>query len=829
MIGKDLIESRGPSSTSRKPKDKSDRELNKKLEATLSGINLKSRKEEKGSAPAAAKPKEQAAPPVEEKRTPSAEPEQGTPYGNYLLTERVAVGGMAELFKARQKGLEGFQRIVAIKRILPHLASNSDFVTMFIDEAKLAAQLNHPNIVHIYDLGRLEDSYFIAMEYVDGKDLRAVLREVENRGKTFPAKAVVFLALKLCAALHCAHTAKDMDGRPMNLVHRDVSPQNILISTAGEVKLVDFGIAKAATKASHTQSGALKGKLLYMSPEQAWGKPIDARTDIFSTGTVLYEMLTGRKLFQGSSEMSILESVREAVLPDLSGMRNFIPEGLDAILSKALKQDPGERYRDCRSFSHDLEKFAIQQWGSLPTAYDVLAFMTALFPKIYKPEALEALGAEERREEAGVIGDGPADEMVTPAAEESHPKMKAPPVKPAAPPAEVPPPKPPPPAKPAVKPPPPSSKPPTGEEDHGMFKEVMEGSSGGGKKIALIGGIAAVIIAAVLVGLFVMKHSGPAQASPAQGAKNGPAAAAAAGPSPRPAAQPENSTSGASNALPANSPAAQAGEGAATRPAPAAAKASEKAAAAKAAQADRLRKARENAASQIKRFDSAMTEAKAVGASKYAASAMGALNNTKSNIDKLFKSAGSLDDYNLVAKTAREGVVLAGQVKQQALNAKASAQKKQQEEAAAKEAKKQAPEVPKTTAAQGEAPESAKPAAAKSEEKAAPAKPAPPKLKPGDFVPLWKVDVKPKIIKRALPRYSALARQHNVQGTIYVQVTINQTGKATEAKIVKGLKNDFGMNDACLAAALKSRYSPAIKNGIPVTTNLTYSIVLKIE
>ncbi len=156
-------------------------------------------------------------------------------FGQYELQDKIATGGMAELFKAKQVGLEGFQRIVAIKKILPHLATNSDFVTMFIDEAKLAAQLNHPNIVHIYDLGKKSDAYFIAMEYVEGRDLRSILKECEPLQETVPLKTAVYIARKVCSALHYAHTAKDADGKAMKLVHRDVSPQNILISSAGEL------------------------------------------------------------------------------------------------------------------------------------------------------------------------------------------------------------------------------------------------------------------------------------------------------------------------------------------------------------------------------------------------------------------------------------------------------------------------------------------------------------------------------------------------------------------------------------------------------------------
>ncbi|MCB1008706.1 MAG: serine/threonine protein kinase, partial [Acidobacteria bacterium] len=192
-------------------------------------------------------------------------------FGQYTLLERIAVGGMAEVWKARMKGVEGFQKTVAIKKILSHLTDSSDFVTMFIDEAKLAAQLNHNNIIHIYDLGKIDDAYFIAMEYVDGKDLRTILNAARQRERSIPLGLALVIASALAGALDHAHRKKDFEGHELGLVHRDVSPQNVLISYEGDIKLCDFGIVKAVTKASKTQMGALKGKLQYMSPEQAWG------------------------------------------------------------------------------------------------------------------------------------------------------------------------------------------------------------------------------------------------------------------------------------------------------------------------------------------------------------------------------------------------------------------------------------------------------------------------------------------------------------------------------------------------------------------------------
>src|SRR3990170_2643835 len=254
-------------------------------------------------------------------------------FGPYQLIDRVAIGGMAEVFKAKRAGVEGFEKIVAVKRILPHLSENKEFLDMFVDEAKMVAGLAHPNIVQIFDLGRIEKSYYIAMEYIHGRDLRTIMRRAREKGLRMPLDLSLRVVGQVCAALEYAHRKKDERGQPMQIVHRDVSPQNILISFEGDVKLVDFGIAKAATKASNTDRGALRGKLLYMSPEQAWGRPIDRRSDVFSLGIVLYEMLTETKPFVGAgTEVSILELVRQCVITPAREINPRVPEPLDRVI-----------------------------------------------------------------------------------------------------------------------------------------------------------------------------------------------------------------------------------------------------------------------------------------------------------------------------------------------------------------------------------------------------------------------------------------------------------------------------------------------------------------
>jgi len=314
-------------------------------------------------------------------------------FGQYQIEEKIATGGMAELYKAKRSGVEGFQKVVAIKKILPHIADNEEFITMFADEAKLAAQLNHPNIVHIYDLGKIESGgYFIAMEYVDGRDLKTILQSAGELAAPLPVPLAVLIAAKVASALDYAHRRRDPQGRELNIVHRDVSPQNILISYEGDIKLCDFGIAKAATKASQTQSGALKGKVQYMSPEQAWGKRLDRRSDIFSLGAVLSEMLTGEKLFRGDSDLTVLEKVRAAAAAAPSSLNPDVPKTLDAIVLKALSREPENRYANASDLLRDLESI-LYSFAPAPGSADLAIFLHRL-------QTEEATAEEARRQES---------------------------------------------------------------------------------------------------------------------------------------------------------------------------------------------------------------------------------------------------------------------------------------------------------------------------------------------------------------------------------------------------------------------------------------------
>jgi len=314
-------------------------------------------------------------------------------YGPYRLLQRVAVGGMAEVFKAKRSGVEGFEKVVAVKRILPHLSDNKEFVDMFVDEAKMVAGLTHPNIVQIFDLGRIEKSYYIAMEYVQGRDLRSILRRARERAIRVPLDLCALIASRVCSALEYAHRKKDDRGQPMMTVHRDISPQNILISFEGDVKLTDFGIAKAASKATVTEAGALRGKLLYMSPEQAWGKPMDRRSDLFSLGIVFYEMVTDHKPFLGSSEVSILETVRECKVPPPSSLNREVPPALERVVMKALERDPERRYQDAAEMYRDLEA-VMHEAPPPPTAATLARFME----RLYEPQEREATVVDEAHE-----------------------------------------------------------------------------------------------------------------------------------------------------------------------------------------------------------------------------------------------------------------------------------------------------------------------------------------------------------------------------------------------------------------------------------------------
>src|SRR5689334_10513227 len=333
---------------------------------------------------------------------------------------------MAEVFKAKAFGVEGFERLVAVKRILSNIAEDEEFITMFIDEAKIAVQLQHANIAQIFDLGKVDDSYFIALEYVHGKDLRGIFDHLHaDEGALMPMAQACFIVMQVCEGLDYAHNKRDAQGRELNLVHRDVSPQNVLLGYEGEIKLVDFGIAKAAGKASKTQAGILKGKFGYMSPEQVRGLPVDRRSDIFSLGIVLYELLTGERLFVGESDFSTLEKVRNVEILPPSSFNKKIPAELERIALKALAKDVEDRYQNAIDLHDDLQAF-LYSVGEFYSRKDLSAWMkktftTELAEQTAKLEEYEQL---EEPTPAPIVSSGGAPGM-TPAKHASKAESKS--------------------------------------------------------------------------------------------------------------------------------------------------------------------------------------------------------------------------------------------------------------------------------------------------------------------------------------------------------------------------------------------------------------------
>jgi len=285
------------------------------------------------------------------------------PFGKYLLLDRISVGGMAEVFKAKSYGVEGFEKIIAIKRILPSMGDDRDFIKMFIDEAKIAGQLTHANICQIFELGRIDGAHFIAMEYIWGKDLLQIQNRLRKLKQIMPVPMACYVLAKVCEGLDYAHRKRDAMGRPLEIVHRDCSPQNVLISYEGEVKLIDFGIAKAASRSSRTVAGVLKGKFGYMSPEQVRGLPLDRRSDVFALGTMLYECLTGERLFQGETDFATLEKVRNVDIAAPRKLNPALSEEVEAIILKALAKDVEDRYQWCSELHADLVGFLRRQEG----------------------------------------------------------------------------------------------------------------------------------------------------------------------------------------------------------------------------------------------------------------------------------------------------------------------------------------------------------------------------------------------------------------------------------------------------------------------------------
>ncbi|MCC7381057.1 MAG: serine/threonine protein kinase [Deltaproteobacteria bacterium] len=336
-------------------------------------------------------------------------------FGRYTLVKKLATGGMAEIWLARHSGVAGFNRFVVIKKILSHLAEEETFRNMFLDEARMSAQLTHPNIVQVYDLGEADQTYFIAMEFIMGENLAAIAwRGVKRTNPLSPAFAARIMA-DACKALNYAHHLRGSDGNALEIVHRDISPQNILVTYEGEVKVVDFGIAKAASKSQHTKTGMLKGKFSYMSPEQCLGNPVDKRSDVFALGIVLYELCTGKRLFKHESELMILEMITKRRITPPSEVAEGVAPELEQIIMKALEKDAALRFATAQDLQIALEDY-IRSASAAATNADIAAYMRALFPdKIEEKRKICELASREDLSEVASF-----DEEATERAGQQH-------------------------------------------------------------------------------------------------------------------------------------------------------------------------------------------------------------------------------------------------------------------------------------------------------------------------------------------------------------------------------------------------------------------------
>jgi len=305
--------------------------------------------------------------------------------GHYTLLERVSVGGMAEVFRARDERERPPARFLAVKRVLPGLAEDSAFLDMFVEEARLAVQLHHANICDIFELGQQGDLLYLVMEFIAGRDLLQLQRHLVGHGRVMSGAQAIHIILELLDALDYAHRKVDDTGQPLHLVHRDISPQNVMVSFDGEVKLLDFGIARAGTGAGRTRAGVLKGKFAYLSPEQAAGAPADQRSDLFAVGILLHEMLTGSRLFSAPSEFETLDRVRSLQAPSVCASQPHLPPALDVILARALAKAPAERFASASAFADELRALLAGQ----PTQYgraELRAFMQREFPAEFAEE-----------------------------------------------------------------------------------------------------------------------------------------------------------------------------------------------------------------------------------------------------------------------------------------------------------------------------------------------------------------------------------------------------------------------------------------------------------
>ncbi len=336
---------------------------------------------------------------------------EGVPFGRYLLLRQIAAGGMAELFLARQGGPGRFSRSLVVKRILPHLASDPKFVGMFLDEAALAAQLSHPHIAQLYDFGDVDGQYFLALELVRGPDLSSVVEAARALGEPIPVEIALRLGCQLLSALDYAHRAADDEGRPLRIVHRDVSPQNVLVSYQGSAKLVDFGIAKAASALQRTDAGMVKGKFNYMAPEQLRGDPLDGRCDEYAAALVLHELLTLSPALEGEGAGAIAGALEARVRP-AAELRPDLPPEVALALGRALSKDREARFPSCREFGEALEGFLVGSGRTVPE-HEIASFLEALQARVGRPLAAVGPGSGSEQRVGASPGSGPHDTLLS--------------------------------------------------------------------------------------------------------------------------------------------------------------------------------------------------------------------------------------------------------------------------------------------------------------------------------------------------------------------------------------------------------------------------------
>ncbi len=371
-----------------------------------------------------------------------------TPAGQYYLMEKIAQGGMAEIFKGLSYDVNGLKKTVCIKKILPHIAASQEFIDNLIDEAKITVSLSHGNIAQIYDLGKVGDDYFMVMEFVEGRSLSQINKRCLKNDELIPVPHLCFFMAEILNGLNYIHLRTDERGSSLGIVHRDISPQNIMVSFSGTVKIIDFGIAKSKLRMGTTDSGILKGKFAYMSPEQARGEPVDHRSDIFSLGVILYEMLTGKRLFKADDNRDTLRNVRRAKIDPPTSFRPDLPPALDEIVMRALAKDRRERYPFASEMHDELVKFLYTTYPDFKPS-QVATFVLDLFkddlpkageeresrtPYLIIDHTSSALMDEKQYEETGIakapidvgtymVGEGPAagdEEDHTPATAIDH-------------------------------------------------------------------------------------------------------------------------------------------------------------------------------------------------------------------------------------------------------------------------------------------------------------------------------------------------------------------------------------------------------------------------